>query len=144
MIGDVVIGGVLTGDMLAQLASLVAVAGLVVAGLVRAHRQAARRRSWVPTRGRVRDERSPGELPGWRISDAVVEFTTLDGLDVSGVPVNASPLGRISAGRSVPVWYDPRDPLRFEAVLPGGGRCGLVLFTVAGAVVAALVLASVL
>ena len=106
-------------------ASAAAVIGFVAYGLARRHGQDTRRRYWPRVPGRVIAERDPGYGAGFRSSfDSLVTFRTLDGTEIQGTPRGGIYLGMPVAGRSVPVWYDPRDPNLFEARIHAVDRAG--------------------
>lgn len=97
---------------------------VVVAALVHLAVGSARRRGRVRVEGEVlRYEHS------LRTSNPVVRFVTREGREVTG-RVTAVDLG-IYTARSVPVWYDPRDPTRFSAQVSPLGWPGCVLIVVA-------------
>ena len=120
-----------------RVVALLALLALLGTGLTRRRAQDARRRSWGTARGLVSDERFTGYGAGELSTYVkVVEFRTEDGRQVVGTPLNGSNLGTPVIGRVVPVWYDRRDPQRFEADVHWTDRAGS--FALLGAGLAAV------
>jgi hypothetical protein len=105
--------------------SAAVLAVLVGYGLFRRHEQDERRRYWPQVPGRVVAERSQGYGAGGDSTyDSIVLFKTLDGSEITGSPRGGVYLGMPVVGRTVPVWYDPRDPNLFEARIYALDRAG--------------------
>jgi hypothetical protein len=125
-----------TGPRLVVLLILVA---LLALGFLLRHRETVRRQAMQQVEGQVVDEVDAGyggsDSTRW---DKVIAFRALDGRDVRGIPRNGAYFGLPVVGRRVPVWYDRRDPQRFEAQVHCLDRAGSFVFLVA--IVPALVL----
>jgi uncharacterized protein DUF3592 len=118
-----------TGPRFVVLAILVA---LLALGFYLRHRETVRRGSLQRVKGQVVDEVDAGyggsDNTRW---DKVIAFRALDGRDIRGIPRNGGYFGLPVIGRRVPVWYDRRDPQRFEAQVHGLDRAGSFVFLVA-------------
>lgn len=122
-----------------RLVALVALVALLGFAAARWRAQERRRRDWAAVTGTVVAERDGGHgAGGGTLYDKVIEFRTEDGRPISGTPLNGSTLGTPVVGRPVPVWYDRRDPMRFEACVHWTDRAGS--FALLGAALAAVLL----
>ena len=85
-------------------------AALLVFGGWRVRSRARARRDWVKVDGVV-----SGISPSIDVTTFVIDFTTVDGVEVSDSPRVSTDIGWYPQGKAVKVWYDPSDPTRFEA-----------------------------
>jgi hypothetical protein len=101
---------------------------LVLIGLATGRTARRHRREWTRADGVVLGESG---LDGGDLWRPVVEFVTVDGQRVRHFPRSSSDIGVSAQGRTVPVWYDPADPRRFEAQVRWLDRPGAVFFLAA-------------
>lgn len=108
------------GHNVAMLRLLPVLVGLVLVAagtwLVTSQRRARER--WVRVDGSY-------EGPSQAIESAatsIVRFRTLEGREILGSPRTSTDVGVYPSGRTVPVWYDPDDPERFETQVLAADR----------------------
>lgn len=101
---------------------------LIAAGLWRITAQRTARERWVRVDG-VFEGASVGIE---NAATSIVRFRTREGREIVGSPRISTDVGIYPEGRTIPVWYDPENPERFETEVQASDRLFGPLLVTAG------------